>query len=271
MGQRKRDWVGESVSLDRPNPARIYDYLLGGHHNFAADRAAAEKMLEVFPYSAEGAVAQRAFVRRVIDLVTTKGVDQFLDIGSGLPTAGNVHDMARETIRDARVVYVDVDPVVITHSSHLLKDVPGATIIEGDLRRPREILEHEELRSHLDLDRPLALTMTAVLHFIVDDTTAYDSVATMIDAVAPGSYVAISHGLMEERSREEMEKAVADYKAAASVKARSREEIARFMLGLELVEPGLVRPPLWRPEGPDDVLFEDPEVLAVLAAVGRKP
>lgn len=271
VDERKNDWVGETASLDRPNPARIYDYLLGGHHNFAADRAAAEKMVEVIPHAAEGAAAQRAFLRRAIDFFTAQGIDQFLDIGSGLPTVGNVHELARATIPNARVVYVDVDPVVIAHSSQLLKDVPGATIIEGDLRRSREILEHKELRSHLDLERPLALTMTAVIHYIVDDETAYDSITTMIDAIAPDSYVAISHVLMEERSREDMEKAVDDYKVAASIKARTREGIARFMDGLELVEPGLVRGPLWRPEGPDDVLLDTPEVFSALVAVGRKP
>jgi len=271
VDERSKDWVGESTSLDRPNPARIYDYLLGGHHNFAADRAAAEKMLETFPESADGAVVQRAFLRRAIDFFTAEGIDQFLDVGSGLPTVGNVHDLARATIPDARVVYVDIDPVVITHSSRMLKDVPEATIIEGDLRRPSEILEHEEVRDLLDFDRPMALTMTAVIHFIVDDNVASRSTATMIDAIAPGSYVAITHGLLEDESRENMEKAIDDYKAAANVKARPREDIARFFDGLELLEPGLVRAPLWRPETPDDLLLDNPEAYTALVGVARKP
>jgi len=271
MSERNDSWVGASTSLDRPNPARIYDYLLGGHHNFAADRAAVEKMIEIFPHAAEGAAAQRAFLRRAIDLFTAEGIDQFLDIGSGLPTAGNVHDLARTTIPDARVVYVDIDPVVIAHSSRMLSDVPGVTIIEGDVRRPLEILEHEEVREFLDFDRPLALTMTSLFHFVVDDELAFRSTATLIDAIASGSYVAMSHGLREERNREEMEKAQDDYKAAASTKVRSRAEIARLFDGLELLEPGLVRAPLWRPEAPDDLLLDNPEAYTALVGVGRKP
>lgn len=271
MSERSGGWVGDSISLHRPNPARIYDYLLGGHHNFAADRAAAEKMLEVFPHAAEGAAAQRAFLRRAIDLFTAEGVEQFLDIGSGLPTAGNVHDLARATMPDARVVYVDIDPVVIAHSSRMLSDVPGVTIIEADVRRPQEILEHEEVADLLDFDRPLALTMTSLFHFVIDDEVAFHSAATLVDAIASGSYVAISHGLLEERNREEMRTAQDDYEAAASTKVRWREDIARFFDGLELLEPGLVRAPLWRPEASDDLLLENPEAYTALVGVGRKP
>lgn len=271
MSELNQDWVDASTALDRPNPARIYDYLLGGHHNFAADRAAVEKMLEVFPHAAEGAAAQRAFLRRAIDLFTAEGIDQFLDVGSGLPTAGNVHDLARATIPDVRVVYVDIDPVVIAHSSRLLSDVPGVTIIQGDARRPQEILEHEKVRDLLDFDRPLALTMTCLFHFVVDDEVAYRSAATLIDALTSGSYVAMNHALREERNQDEMEKAQEDYKAAASTKVRSREEIARLFDGLELLEPGLVRAPLWRPESPDDLLSDNPEAYTALVGVGRKP
>ena len=271
MGDRQDGWVGEGTSLDRPNPARIYDYLLGGHHNFAADRAAAEKTLETFPHAAEAAVSQRAFLRRAIDIFAGEGIDQFLDIGSGLPTAGNVHDLALATIPEARVVYVDIDPVVIAHSSRMLSAVPGVTIIEGDVRRPREILEHDKVRDLIDFDRPLALTMTSLFHFVIDDELAFHSATTLIDAIAPGSYVAMSHGLREERNREEMEKAQEDFKSAASTKVRSREEIARLFEGLELLEPGLVRAPLWRPEAPDDLLLDNPEAYTALVGVGRKP
>jgi hypothetical protein len=230
-----------------------------------------ENILEVFPYAAEGAAAQRAFLRRTIDLFTAEGVDQFLDIGSGLPTAGNVHDLARATIPEASVVYVDIDPVVIAHSSRMLSTVPGVTIIQGDVRRPREILEHEKVRDLLDLDRPLALTMTSLFHFVVDDEVAFRSTTTLIDTIASGSYVAMSHGLREERNREEMEKAQEDFEAAASTKVRSREEITRLFDGLELLEPGLVRAPLWRPEAPDDLLLDNLEAYTALVGVGRKP
>lgn len=264
-------WVVDSVDINRPNPARIYDYLLGGHHNFAADRAAAERMLELLPHSAEACVVQRAFLRRTIDVCTAAGIDQFLDIGSGLPTAGNVHDLARVTIPEARVVYVDVDPVVIAHSSQLLKDDPLATIIEADVRRPAMILEHEEVRNLLDFSRPMGLTMTSLFHFVLDDDVAYNACETLVEALAPGSYVAISHTLMvEDDRREVVERARDDYKAAADVRPRRREAIARFFDSLEILAPGLVRGPLWRPESPDDLLVDNPEAYVGLVGVGRK-
>jgi O-methyltransferase involved in polyketide biosynthesis len=271
VDEQKKDWIGEGIPLDRPNSARIYDYLLGGNHNFAADRAAAEKLKKSLPDVVEGAAVQRAFLRRVIDFFTAEGIDQFLDIGSGLPTVGNVHDLARATIPEAKVVYVDIDPVVIAHSSRILKDVPDVTIIEGDLRRPSKILNHEEVRHLLDFERPLGLTMTAVLHFIVDDEVAYRSVGTLVDAIASGSCVAMTHTLIEAKSRENVERATDDYKEAASAKARPREDIARFFDGLQLLEPGLVRAPVWRPESPDDLLLDNPEAYLGLAGVGRKP
>lgn len=271
MDVNERNWIVDGVSLDRPNPARIWDYLLGGHHNFAADRAAAEKLLEKLPFAVEAAVVQRAFLRRAIDLFTAEGIDQFLDIGSGLPTEGNVHDLARATISEARVVYVDIDPVVIAHSSRMLEDDPGATIIEGDARYPSSILGDQEVVDLLDLDRPLALTMTSLLHFIMDDALAYGATRTLVDALASGSYVAMSHALLEEKSREAMEGAIQDYRVAAAMKARTHEAIARFFDGLELIEPGLVRAPLWRPEESNDLLTNNPEAYVGLVGVGKKP
>jgi hypothetical protein len=268
---RENDWIVDGISQDRPNPARIYDYLLGGHHNFAADRAVAEQLIGTFPGTREGAVVHRAFLRRAIDLFTAEGIDQFLDIGSGLPTAGNVHDLARATIPQARVVYVDIDPVVIAHSSRMLKDDPRATAIQGDIRDPSSILEQKEVVDLLDFSRPLGLTMTAVLHYLTDDELAYGAAATLIGALAPGSYVAISHGLLEEHDRDLLEKAVDDYKSADNVKLRTRDDIAGFFDELEFVEPELVRAPLWRPEGPDDPMLDTPEAYTGLVGVGRKP
>ena len=266
-----QDWIVDSISLDRPNPARIYDYLLGGHHNFAADRAVADKLIERLPDTRVGAVVHRAFVRRAIGLFAAEGIDQFLDIGSGLPTAGNVHDLARAIIPEARVVYVDIDPVVVAHSAQMLNDDPGATIIEGDLRDPSSILAHQEVIDLLDFTRPLGLTMTAVFHYLTDDQVAYGAVATLKAALSPGSHVAISHGLLEERERDRLEGSVDDYKPAGNLRLRRRDDIARFFDGLEFVEPGLVRAPLWRPEGLDDPMLDTPEQYTGLVGVGRKP
>ncbi|MEA3377796.1 MAG: SAM-dependent methyltransferase [Chloroflexota bacterium] len=271
MKDAGQSWVPDDISLDKPNPARIYDYYLGGHHNFAADREVAERTKQAFPDIRIGAVAHRAFLRRVIRFLATQGLDQYLDIGSGLPTAGNVHELARAVNPDAQVVYVDVDPVVIAHSGAMLRDVPYATIIQADLREPSTILEHEEVRRLLDLDRPLSLTMTAVFHYVTDDQVAYRSARVLTDALAPGSYVVISHTALEEGREELLGRGAEAYRAAANVRPRTWPEIARFFDGLELVEPGLVRGPLWRPEGPDDLLLDQPERYMGVVGVARKP
>lgn len=271
MTGRKPSWVAEGMNLDRPNPARIYDYLLGGHHNFAADRAAVDKLLEKLPYLKKGAIVQRAFLRRVINFLASEGIDQFLDIGSGLPTEGNVHDLARTTIPDARVVYVDVDPVVIAHSSRMLQDDPRATIIEGDVRYPSSILEHPDTLALIDFDEPLGLTMTSLLHFVEDDDLAFGATSTLISTLASGSYVALSHGELQEHTRELVDEARDRYRAAASTKVRWRDEIERFFDGLKIVEPGLVRAPQWRPEGPDDLMLDEAQTSNLLVGVGRKP
>ena len=270
MTGSRPSWVVEGMKIERPNPARLYDYLLGGHHNFAADRAAAEKLLERLPHLKEEAIIQRAFLRRAINLCTSEGIDQFLDIGSGLPTAGNGHDLARSTIPYARVVYVDVDPVVIAHSSEMLKDDPGATIIEGDVRYPNTILEHPGVRDLIDFERAVSLTMTSLLHFVEDDDLAYGATTTLIDALAPGSYVTMSHGMLQKHTEELISEAAEDYRATANTRARWREDIVRFFDGLEIVEPGLVRAPQWRPEGSDDLMLENVEISNVLVGVGRK-
>ncbi len=271
MNVRKPSWVVEGIDLDRPNPARIYDYLLGGHHNFAADRAVADKLVERIPEMREAVVCARAFVRRAVAMLTAEGIGQFLDIGSGLPTVGNVHDLAKAAIPDAHVVYVDVDPVVIAHSSEMLKDDPSVTIIEADVRHPTSILEHRETVDLLDFTRPVGLMMTSLLHFVVEDGLAYQSAKTFIDVLPSGSYAAISHALIDDESEEVMREMKEDYRSAANTKARRREAIAGFFDGLELVEPGLVRPPLWRPEASDDLLLDQPGAVRALAGVGRKP
>jgi hypothetical protein len=270
MDLRKPSWVVEGIDLDRPNPARIYDYLLGGHHNFAADRAVAEKLIERIPETREAVVSTRAFVRRAVAMLTAEGIDQFLDIGSGLPTVGNVHDLAKAAIPEAHIVYVDVDPVVIAHSSEMLKDDPSVTIVEADVRYPASILEHEATVDLLDFTRPVGLMMTSLLHFVVDDDLAYRSARTLIDALPSGSYVAISHALIDDESEEVMGKMREDYRSAANSRARRREAIVGFFDGLELVEPGLVRAPLWRPEAPDDLLLDQPTLVRALVGVGRK-
>ena len=264
-------WISYDMDLERPNAARIYDYLLGGFHNFGPDRMVAEKFLEIYPDARLGAQASRAFLRRLINFLIVQGMDQFLDLGSGLPALGNVHEVAQRANPAARVVYVDIDPVAVTHARTLLEDNPNATAIRADARWPEEILNHEEVKGLLDFSRPVAVTLLLILQAIPDDEEAYGAVRTLRDALVPGSTLAITHmtrdgappGILEQMER---------LSAATSTpgKQRSRAEILRFFGGFELFEPGLVYLPLWRPEEPDDVFLDEPERSLVFGGVGRK-
>ena len=265
-----RSWVPEGMLLDRPNPARLYDYLLGGFHNFASDRQLADGLEKYYPEVRIGTVAQRAWVRRALRFLVGQGIDQFLDVGSGLPTAGNVHQVAQAADPCARVVYVDNDPVVLAHSQILLQDDPNTTLICLDLRDTDAILSHEDVVDLLDFSRPLAVTLNAVLHYVTDDAQAQAAVRGLIDPLLPGSYVMVSHISFDGASDEALERGVRFYRAASDIRVRTREEIRQFFDGLELVEPGLVRAPLWLPEDPDDVLLDRPERYLGFVGVGRK-
>jgi hypothetical protein len=255
--------------------ARMYDYYLGGVHNFPADREAAKAIVAAFPDVLEVARANRAFLRRAVTYVAESGVTQFLDVGSGIPTQGNVHEIAQRTRPDAKVVYVDIDPVAVAESQELLEGNPDATAIRGDLREPKSILTHPTVTGLLDLDRPVALLLVAVLHFVPDDTEAYELVASMVADLPAGSYVAISHMASELLARVRQTMPEDPYKArtATPVKLRSRAEIERFFTraGLELVEPGVVWLSEWRPvPGEPDPLAGQPDRSSAWAGVGRK-
>ncbi len=264
-------WARGDFPLDKPSAARMYDYYLGGFHNFEIDRQAAEQAIARWPDLPLIMQANRAFLRRAVNFVSGQGIDQFLDIGSGIPTVGNVHEVAQRANPSARVVYVDIDPIAVAHSQEILRGNPNATIIQGDVRRPSEILEHPDVQRLLDLDRPLALFLVALLHFIPDDDVAERAVGALRAALPPGSYLVISHASYEgmpELSREHEE---LYQRTSTPMRMRSREEIARFFEGLELVEPGLVFIPLWRPESPDDLFLDQPERCTGFAGVARKP
>ena len=262
MTTDRPSWAPESIDLSRPNAARVYDYLLGGAANFETDREFADKLLEVMPQARTAARLNRAFLRRAVRFCAAAGIDQFLDIGSGVPTAGNVHEIAP----DARVLYVDNEPVAVTHSELLLQDYPLASSMSGDLTDPEPILATDTL----DFDRPIALLMVAVLHFIPDDAKPYEAVARFVSALAPGSYLVLSHGAERPtlQGREEVDQL---YKRSANPGVRrTPEQIREFFTGLELVEPGLVWTPQWRPDAPDEV-GDDPESALVMAGVAHKP
>ena len=260
------------VGLERPSAARIYDYLLGGFYNFDVDRAAAQRITEVMPEMPLFMRANRAFLRRVVRFLTDQGVDQFLDLGSGIPTVGNVHEVAQQANPSARVVYVDNEPVAVTHSRTILQDNSKATVVQADLRQPDVILGHPETQRLLDFNKPMAVLFLSVLLFVTDDEEAYRVVRSVRDALVPGSYIAISHPTEDEYPPKQGEKVKRLYASIGTpVRVRSYNEVERFFEGLELVDPGLVRVPLWRPEGSDDLFLKNPESSGYYAGVGRKP
>jgi hypothetical protein len=252
------------------HPARIWDYWLGGKDNFAADRAAAEKVLEVSPVVARIARADRAFLAQVVRyLVTEAGIRQFLDIGTGLPTANNTHEVAQRVAPESRIVYVDNDPIVLAHARALLTSDPrGATAyIDADLRDTERILAGAART--LDFGQPVAVTLLGILLFIPDDEDPWGIVAQLMNAVVPGSFLAISHGASDIR-QDAVAEGTARYneRSAVPLTLRSRAEITRFFTGLDLVSPGVVPIDRWQPDAAGPV---SPSGLPAYAALGRKP
>ncbi len=266
---------GQDDELDRPNAARIYDYLLGGEQNVTADRAAAAHVLDNYPDATLAARANRAFLRRAVAFLAGQGIAQFLDIGSGLPTVGNVHEVAQAINPTARVVYVDNDPVAVRYSRELLAEegegARGVAVIEADLRDPAAILDHPDTRRLLDLRRPVGLLLVAVLHVVLDDDEVRRTLRTFRKALAPGSYVVLSHGTLDGLPADMIARFEAIYRRSSTPTiARSRTRIAALFEGLDLVEPGIVPTPLWRPDAARDPLADEPVRAGILAGVGRK-
>jgi hypothetical protein len=264
-------WVPADIPLDRPSAARMYDYYLGGSHNFEIDRKAAEQAIAMWPELPLIMQANRTFLRRAVNYLSSEGVAQFLDIGSGMPTVSNVHEVAQRANPAARVVYVDIDPIAVAHSEALLRGNPNAAIIQGDARRPEQILDHPQVRRLLDLRQPLAVLLVALLHFLVDDEEAHRAVRALREALAPGSYLVVSHASYEGMPEKSREHEQLYARMPTPLRMRSRAAIARFFDGFELVEPGIVFLPLWRPEGPHDLFLDQPERCTGFAGVGRKP
>jgi hypothetical protein len=254
-----------------PNSARMYDYYLGGHHNLAIDREAADRAIKIYPGFPLIMRVNRAFLRRAVKYVTGRGIEHFLDVGSGIPTVGNVHEIAQQVSPDARVVYVDTDPVAVAHSEAMLRAHPQAKIVRGDLREPNVILNHPAVQDLLSAGEPTGLILAFVLHFVVDDDEALQVVRTLRDALPPGSYVVISHGTAEHLPADILDQLIRLYSTTSQpVRIRSRAEIELFFAGLEMVEPGLVYVPLWRPEDQRDLLLDRPEESSGFAGVARK-
>jgi len=259
--------------LERPNVARMYDAALGGHANVVADRAALDALLDAYPDTRRAAQANRAFLRRAVAFLTGQGIDRFLDVGSGLPTVGNVHEVAQRANPKARVVYVDNDPVAVRYSRELLEEegVSGVTAVEADLRDPTAILARPEVRRLLAARRPLALLLLAVLPLIPDDDEARRVVGQLTAALPSGSYLAISHATREGGAAEALAQFARQYEVRTSpVAFRLRATIEGFFAGCALVPPGLVFVPAWRPDSAHDILVDEPERAAAVAGVGCK-
>ncbi|WP_415953249.1 SAM-dependent methyltransferase [Streptomyces sp. KLOTTS4A1] len=262
-------WAPRGIDISVPSVSRIYDYYLGGSHNFESDREAARKAMEFMPGLPKIMQANRAFMRRAVGYAVERGITQFLDIGSGIPTFGNVHEVAQGLHPGARVLYVDHDPVAVAHSEAVLDGNPDAEVLAADLRGPQEILESPQLSDLLDLDRPVALMLVAVLHFLEDEDKPYEAVAALREALAPGSMLILTHASYDgiPLSQEQAGGTVGVYKDIRNpLVMRGRSEIERFFEGYGMAEPGLVSMPLWRPDAPVDQ--EDPFAFSGYAGVG---
>jgi O-methyltransferase involved in polyketide biosynthesis len=260
------------INTNVAHPARVYDYWLGGKDNFPADRALAELMIQAIPNMRAMAAANRAFLRRAVRyLVQEAGIRQFMDIGTGIPTSPNVHEVAQGVAADARVVYVDNDPIVLAHARALLtsQDAGETAFILADLREPKSILDHPTLTSTLDLSQPVAVLAVAVLMYFrdTDNPNPFEMVATLLERMPSGSYLAVTHPT-PDFNPEETAKAVGAAEAAGvTLVPRGKAEIEGFFTGLELVEPGVTPVLSWHPDEP----VADPTVAYYWAGIARKP
>jgi S-adenosyl methyltransferase len=263
-------WVPPETDTTKANIARVYDYWLGGDHNFQADRDVARTIIALDPNFRTAVRANRAFLGRAVRFLAGQaGIRQFLDIGSGIPTENNVHQVAQDIAPGSRVVYADNDDVAVAHSRLILQDNPDAAIIQADLREPGKILADPETQLLLDFSQPIAVLLVAVLHFIPDDAEAADVVATLRDALAPGSYLVICHGCRDEQpGLASSFENVYNSRVTAELRFRTREEITRLCDGFTFIDPGLVWIPQWRPDSPADVP-DDPEKYWGLVGVAR--
>ncbi|MEV4141605.1 SAM-dependent methyltransferase [Dactylosporangium sp. NPDC049742] len=261
------EWVPDGVDITTPNAARVYDHALGGFHNFEVDRRFAEDAERAWPGVIQLAHDNRAFLGRVVRWLAGNGIRQFLDIGSGIPTLGNVHEVAQYAAADARVVYVDIDPVAVAHSQRILAGNRHATAVQGDLRRPQDILGHPAVTDLLDFSRPIGVLMVAVLHFIGDPDDPARILREFADATVAGSYVAVSHSVPAEDAAGQENVRRLYQRTPTSLHVRTPAEVAGLLAGWQVEDPGLVPISDWRPD-PEDA--DDPAQRSAFGGVARK-
>jgi O-methyltransferase involved in polyketide biosynthesis len=247
--------VPAGVDTSTPSIARVYDYFLGGKDNFACDRQVAEQLRTAVPEAATMAAQNRAFLGRVVQFLAERGIRQFIDIGTGLPTQNNVHQVAQAVASDARVVYVDNDPIVLAHARALLAENPNTIAVQGDLRRPADILANPRLRELIDLDQPVAFLLVGILYFLTDEDAPFDVVATLREAMSPGSYLAVSHVVSDDQpdAISIAQEIYRSFLRRAGDARRTRAQVESFFTGLELVDPGLVYVRDWHGDDTPDL------------------
>jgi hypothetical protein len=262
------NWSPPEIDVSRPSAARVYDYYLGGSHNFEVDRQMAEEAIRLWPELPGIIRANRAFMRRAVTFLASEGVQQYIDIGSGIPTVGNVHEVAGRASPEARVVYVDRDPVAVEHSRALLGDDPRTAVVRADLRRPDDILNSPEVQRMIDFSQPAALLLVAVLHFVSDEDAPGEAVQRLCSPLSAGSYLVISHASPSVQSDKSAEHQELYRRTPTPMTMRTRDEIAGFFTGFDLVPPGLVPLSGWRPDAASVDLAE--AEVAGKGGVGRK-
>ncbi|MFD8593618.1 SAM-dependent methyltransferase [Kitasatospora sp. NPDC059646] len=262
------NWVPAGTDLDKPNAARVYDYYLGGSHNFEVDRQMARRAIELWPDLPMIMRANRAFLRRATQYVAADGISRFLDIGSGIPTFGAVHEVAREYQPDARVVYVDMDPVAVAHSRLILADDDLCQIVDADLRNTDDLLSRPEVEELLAPGEPVAVILNAVMHFVTDDDGPEKILAKLREALPSGSALILSHASLEGRPDQAGAHQDLYRSTPTPLTMRTREQITAMFDGFDLVEPGVVYLPEWRPDE-DAAVGPHPERMTGMAGVGR--
>lgn len=263
-------WAPEDIDWRKPSVARVYDVHLGGAHNFAVDREVAAELARVMPELPALFQANRSFLRRAVQFLVEAGITQFLDLGSGIPTAGNVHEIAQAANSECRVAYVDIDPVAVAHSRRILAENPRADALRGDLRRPDEVLAHPVVGELLDFDRPVAVLLVAALNFVSDEDRPGEIIGRYLERVRSGSYLGFSHPTHGTVAPQQSKAAAEVYRRDVDkLFIRDRAQIESWVTGLELVEPGLVYINAWRPEVLQDA--QEAQRWPQLCCVARKP
>jgi SAM-dependent methyltransferase len=262
-------WAPPEIDLNRPSAARVYDYYLGGFHNFPADRAMAQEAIRMWPELPVMMQANRAFLRRAIRHSVRRGISQFLDIGSGIPTVGNSHEVARQANPECRVVYVDIDPIAVAHSRAILGDDPATVVLQGDLRQPDAILSDERVRGLLDFERPVGVLLVALLHFIPDTDDPRGVIGRLRDVLAPGSMLIISHASSDGQPELAARHQQLYARTPTPMTMRSKAEIESLFDGFVVEEPGVVPIQRWHPDPGSDA---GPEIerMVGFAGVGIK-